>query len=299
MGVVRRRWAGGGAVGGRGAADPPPATTVAPREGGDPAKAKSYLPKDKQYLITRNGGRGARGTEGRAAARGPPTSLPFQPSVPSRRRAAAVTDYGEEMFECGEDGDGEGGWVAPRPDAAARADAVALGGGDAAAAPEPASPPVDDDDDDILPGLEDLEIVAHADAADPAALPPARAPALLATRTYDLRVTYDKYYQVPRLWLAPYGEDRGPLPPAAALDDVSSEHARKTVTVDAWPHGAGAAATVHPCRHAAVVKKLADVAASGPGGARPPVDRFLILFLKMMATVVPTIEYDFTLAAAV
>ena len=209
-----------------------------------------------------------------------------------------MTDYGEDLFEAGADGDGDGGWVAPRPDAAARTDAVALEEDTDAEAPP--QDEVEDAEDDILPGLEDLEIVTRAAAADPATLPPPPpSPALLATRTYDLRVTYDKYYQVPRLWLAPYGEDRGPLPPRAALDDVSSEHARKTVTVDAWPHGAGAAATVHPCRHAAVVKKLADTAAAGPPGVRPLVDRYLILFLKFMAAVVPTIEYDFTLAAAV
>ena len=31
---------------------------------------------------------------------------------------------------------------------------------------------------------------------------------ILSTRTYDLNITYDKYYQTPRLWLFGYDEVR-------------------------------------------------------------------------------------------
>lgn len=34
--------------------------------------------------------------------------------------------------------------------------------------------------------------------------------AILQTRTYDLYITYDKYYQTPRLWLFGYDEVRTP-----------------------------------------------------------------------------------------
>ena len=135
-------------------------------------------------------------------------------------------------------------------------------------------------------------------------------PHLLRTRTYDLMMTYDKFYQTPRLWLAGYSPDRAPLGCAAVLGDVAAEHARKTVTWDPFPHGPGRAASIHPCRHAAVMKKLASVTAgggSGSGGggggasvaaAALPVDRYLVLFLKFIQAVIPTIEYDFTMAAA-
>lgn len=40
---------------------------------------------------------------------------------------------------------------------------------------------------------------------------------------------------------------------------MSEEHARKTITVDPHPHLAGlSAASIHPCRHADVMKKLVD-----------------------------------------
>jgi hypothetical protein len=34
---------------------------------------------------------------------------------------------------------------------------------------------------------------------------------ILRTRTYDLYITYDQYYQVPRFWLVGYDETRHPL----------------------------------------------------------------------------------------
>ena len=34
---------------------------------------------------------------------------------------------------------------------------------------------------------------------------------ILHTRTYDLMISYDKYYQVPRFWLRGYDEHRQPL----------------------------------------------------------------------------------------
>jgi ubiquitin-like-conjugating enzyme ATG3 len=42
------------------------------------------------------------------------------------------------------------------------------------------------------------------------------------------------------------------------LEDVSEEHARKTITVDPHPHLPISAASIHPCRHADVMKRLVD-----------------------------------------
>ncbi len=40
---------------------------------------------------------------------------------------------------------------------------------------------------------------------------------ILRTRTYDLYMTYDQYYQVPRFWLVGYDETRHPLVPDQVL----------------------------------------------------------------------------------
>jgi ubiquitin-like-conjugating enzyme ATG3 len=47
------------------------------------------------------------------------------------------------------------------------------------------------------------------------------------------------------------------------LEDVSEEHARKTITVDPFPHSSVVAASIHPCKHAPVMKKLGEMAEAG------------------------------------
>ncbi|KAL5129570.1 Autophagy-related protein 3 [Glycine soja] len=116
---------------------------------------------------------------------------------------------------------------------------------------------------------------------------------ILRTRTYDVSITYDKYYQTPRVWLTGYDESRMLLQPELVLEDVSQDHARKTVTIEDHPHLPGKHASIHPCRHGAVMKKIIDVLMSR--GVEPEVDKYLFLFLKFMASVIPTIEYDYTM----
>lgn len=66
---------------------------------------------------------------------------------------------------------------------------------------------IPDLDDDDLKGFGTVE-----QAVDPASLAPAEAADnILRTRTYDLSITYDKYYQTPRMWLSGFDEQRRPL----------------------------------------------------------------------------------------
>ena len=55
--------------------------------------------------------------------------------------------------------------------------------------------------------------------ADDAMLLRAEEPAdnIVLTRRYDLSITYDKYYQTPRLWLFGYDETGQPLSPEATF----------------------------------------------------------------------------------
>ena len=54
------------------------------------------------------------------------------------------------------------------------------------------------------------------------------------------------------------------------------------------------AVSIHPCRHGKVMKRLSDQLHEGGAVGT---DRYLILFLKFVASIVPTIEYDFTIEA--
>jgi len=127
---------------------------------------------------------------------------------------------------------------------------------------------------------------------------------ILKTRTYDLTITYDKYYQTPRIWLFGYSESRNPLTGPQIFEDISQDHAQKTVTMESHPHLGLYAASIHPCRHAEVMKRLLERLSgeddpSGSSKDKAPiirVDQYLILFLKFMSAVLPTIEYDYTMS---
>ena len=252
-------------------------------QGGDAKSAKSYLPEDKQFLVTRN--------------------------VPCLKRARAMEEYaGKEQHLSGEDegwvaagGDGNGASKdddAPDMDEIPDISALRVDSG----AKDDKN---DDDDDDAedIPDMDDFDMCGDEED-DASALPSSAAPLdsadddaghILKTRTYDLSITYDKYYQTPRVWLNGYDERRRALDPKKALEDISAEHAKKTVTIDPHPHTSVPSASIHPCKHAPVMKKLIESAA---GDAEPSVERYLFVFLKFIASVVPTIEYDYTASAS-
>ena len=137
------------------------------------------------------------------------------------------------------------------------------------------------------------------------------------------------------------GQNRTPLTPPQIFQDVSADHAFKTVTIEAFPHSASLqAASVHPCKHASVMKKVIErmnqgvieeqqALRKGPSGSAASkaqqkkwlfrrtsgngkelptspsaeddvegmrVDFYLVVFLKFIASIVPTIEVDSTTA---
>ncbi|KAI9249893.1 autophagocytosis protein [Sporodiniella umbellata] len=120
---------------------------------------------------------------------------------------------------------------------------------------------------------------------------------VLQVRTYDVFITYDKYYQTPRMWLFGYDEQRRPLTSAQVFEDVSQDYVQKTVTIETHPHLSLHLASIHPCKHAEVMKKIIERMAHNDReeeGLR--VDQYLILFLKFLSSVVPTIDYDHTIS---
>ncbi|KAK7005844.1 autophagy-related protein 3 [Favolaschia claudopus] len=310
-------------------------------EAGDPSKAKDYLPADKQYLVTRG--------------------------VPCLRRATslAYTDADEDAERLLSFGDSTGAdeWVethtgrksnldsanpgtiddipdldaAPETGVTQGVGSLSLGGADE-------TPDLDDIPDMEEEGLEEEDdaaaVAPKSNVIDAGQVEVANGN-LLQVRTYDVMITYDKYYQTPRIWLLGYDENRTPLTPPQIFQDVSADHAFKTVTIEPFPHSASLqAASVHPCKHASVMKKVIErmnssvvaeqlaqrkgpaskdaggkkkwfgrktsgngkddkgaAAASAEGdddveGMR--VDFYLVVFLKFIASIVPTIEVDST-----
>ena len=193
----------------------------------------------------------------------PPPAPPPPPSPPPAAAGGEDSGSGDDAPDM-DSFDAADNLVASMAAAAVRAGGGGGGGGD------------EEDDDAALPYL-----VAREPEDN-----------ILRTRTYDVSVSYDKYYQTPRIWLTGYDEHRMPLTPQQSLEDVSHEHARKTVTIDGHPHTGVPSVSIHPCRHGAVMKRIVDQMAEG--GAEPRLEHYLFIFLRFCATAVPTVEYDYT-----
>ena len=109
---------------------------------------------------------------------------------------------------------------------------------------------------------------------------------IVPTRTYDIAITYDKYYQTPRIWLTGFDENGLPLTAEQMYADISDVHLGKTVTVESHPHEDGIWLTVHPCKHASVMKKLYKQKEEYTA------EHYMVLFLKFMTSVLYHIDYD-------
>ncbi|KAF7233535.1 hypothetical protein EG68_09564 [Paragonimus skrjabini miyazakii] len=260
---------------------------------------RNYLPPEKQYLLTRN--------------------------VPCYKRVSQVDNHNEDLEKLVEDDDIEGGWVDTHHYATNYADEtdkpteMLMSANDSRLDVGPlihSSNVAGDENDDVDDKEEDEEaedmeafvqrgmldeidpdtVNIHAPTLkDRGFVNPNTGPhdGILRTRTYDLYITYDKYYQTPRLWLYGYNEHRKPLTEDEMYEDFSQDHAKKTVTMEQHPHLSGPPMpSIHPCKQAEVMRKLIDAVADG--GAELAVHQYIMVFLKFVQAVIPTIEYDYT-----
>jgi len=287
---------------------------------GDPSRAVPYLPPNKQYLVTKNVRCAQRCAALEKACDGPnsatatrtikmdagddldddewvTTSADLAPAKPANTIAAPAESIAVMTMP-----------TATADQKPAAAFMLPLSG-------QPVAPVNDDDDDDDADVMEfdDEDLMDE----DPAVAPPQPMPTMpqavsqaddgmmddgddddvLMTRTYDLYITYDHYYRTPRVWLSGYDEQMKPLKPEQVFEDISADHAHKTVTFDEFPHMVGVQmAYIHPCKHASVMKKIiARQMENGGSAANIQVEQYLILFIKFISAVIPTIEYDFTM----
>ena len=199
-----------------------------------PNKRVSYLPDDKQFLVTRG--------------------------VPCHRRLdenfAGDAGQDEAMehdgFAAGEGGEGDDGWLRTGGLAASQ-EAKAR---DVRTVDESGNMGEREEEEEEIPDMEDEEDDEEAIIRDNAGGSGTTAP----LRTYTLYITYTPYYRTPRLYLSGYISQSEPLPPKAMMEDIVGDYKDKTVTLEDFPFFEGGVkmASVHPCKHASVMKVLLD-----------------------------------------
>lgn len=310
-------------------------------ESGDKKKAKNYLPSDKQYLVTRNVPCPTRAStlENSVAVSAHidedgndgddnewMMSNVITPEEQQRRmdekleKEFDILDDDGETLDGDETMDGSGGGSGGEQKLTDGVANLTMDEKDPANIPTTQSAPEEEDEYADMEEFED-EGVMEDEAAIPTtgttvqttSTDPTSSDSsnIMKVRTYDLSITYDKYYQTPRVWIIGYAsaDSSQPLTSAQMFEDVMSDYANRTVTIDPHPHISGPHASIHPCQHGAVMKTIvknlmkgSEKEADGDEDGQvkgPNVEMYLFIFLKFVSSIIPTINYDFTMDVAV
>lgn len=250
----------------------------------DDISYRDFLPKDKQFLVTRK--------------------------VPSNVRAqqfVSVDENEAEVFLGVADDENEGeeqeGWLKEGVDAV----------------PKPAGQEDEQKTsagiDDIDEMMKDMEIEGNEDIVD---LPVNR-----SARFYDLYITYSTSYRVPKMYIVGFDSSGTPLTAEEMFEDIAPDYRTKTATIEKLPfyRTPVLSVSIHPCKHANVMKILLDKVRSVKRRRREElqqqqrqetstddwedlqvdvddslrVDQYLVIFLKFITSVTPSIEHDYTM----
>lgn len=225
---------------------------------------KKFLPPEKQFLVTRH--------------------------VPSYQRVASYMPDGEEEDDEDKQEDSDSEWV-PRVN---KAPVNALKQLQEQQNLQQDLDDLMDENVEDMVGDDDMDGFTQIESNE------------LTLRKYDLYIAYLTSYRVPKMYLVGFNANGIPLLPHQMYEDISGDYKDKTATIENLPVSYNTTSvSIHPCKHSLVMKvfmKHAKAKVEEPvegdeedEGIR--VDQYLVIFLKFIASVVPGIEYDFTMDA--
>ena len=95
------------------------------------------------------------------------------------------------------------------------------------------------------------------------------------------------------MWLVGYDFKGRPLTDNEMKEDVMPEYRNKTVTIEPQTCTGIKNISVHPCRHSLLLLKM--IKDFQETGRKMEIYMTILLFLKFLQSVVPTVQYDFTM----
>lgn len=154
-----------------------------------------------------------------------------------------------------------------------------------------------DKDDDDIPDMDSFTSTFNSNILeDPMEWKPplqiSKNSNIMKTHTFDLYITYDKFFSTPHLWFNGFDSEGRVLPPSIILDSLLSSHINKTITIEIHHFLDIPMVSVHPCRHSNAMKHILNLG----NGDSFRVDQYLIFFLRMMSFIIPNINYDHTMS---
>lgn len=110
-------------------------------------------------------------------------------------------------------------------------------------------------------------------------------------RLYDMYLVYDTYYACPRSYLVGKHLNGRPLSPDEMMQDIQQDYIDKTATLERHPYDPDLlTVSIHPCRHAQAMKRIFSQMPLAS------VEQYMPAFLKMLGSMIPTMEYDYTIS---
>jgi len=268
-------------------------------ESGDPSKIRNILPSDKQFLITRNVPCSERVQEMEATFGGETMEIMEIANITlssdqqqqegwlishvTKKNEGATLEEEFDFVTTNEEGENE-----IITSTQFQATSISTKEEPEQQLPNTTNNNIDEDEYGDMADLEDDTLLE-----DEATAANKKEDNIRRVRTYDISITYDKYYQTPKVWIFGYSPSGTPLTSNEMFQDVMQDYVQRTVTVEDHPHLSGAPhLSIHPCQHAAVMKNI--VRNLSKGITAPTVEMYLFIFLKFVSSIIPTINYDFT-----